>query len=84
MFSTNNKVPLIKESTPSDVPFCCPMCEQVISNSLDTATYLDVGVCRDCEDDFVDGHRQEWIEDGWRPPQEVIIEKIKLRTKKLS
>lgn len=84
MFASSDKIPIIKNSSPSDVPFWCPLCEQIMTDSLDATAYLDIGVCRDCESDFVDGHRQDWIENGYRPSEKIVIEKISLRTKKLS
>jgi len=54
-----------------EAPFFCPVCEQVLSNTLDIESYHDVKCCRDCENDFVDKNRVKWLE-GWRPSKNEI------------
>lgn len=78
-FSTP-KIILVNNLQFQDAPFFCPVCDQVMSSTLDLDSYDDCQCCRDCENDFVDKNRTEWL-NGWRPDKNEIENFILLRKK---
>ena len=41
-------------------PFFCPICETVMSNSIDIEAYDRVNCCRACENDFAETNLKAW------------------------
>ena len=80
LFDRKGKVVLVRAATPPSVPFWCPICSLVISNSIDAETYREIGACRDCENDFVDRDRPRWLS-GWRPSSEEVKTAVENRSK---
>ena len=81
-FDRNATVILNKSESISEVPFWCPLCSCVIGNDRDVNACRDSGVCGDCEQDFADTRRTEWIA-GWRPNKKEVNKQLKKRFRAL-
>lgn len=81
LFDRRQKIDLINNAHAPTIPFWCPICSYVISDSLDAESYNDIGACRDCEKDFVDPNREKWL-DGWRPSEKDLKKIIENRSRR--
>jgi len=61
-----------------DSPFFCPVCDHVMSTTIDIESYKDCKCCRDCENDFVDKNREKWL-NGWRPNKDEVKKALQFR-----
>ena len=57
------------DNVPS-VPCACPLCDTLLTAS-DVDTYIEFGVCENCDMSFRQLNLKSWNE-GWRPSKEKI------------
>lgn len=74
----HNKIKLFGEISAVEIPFFCPICLEVLANSLDVEAYTRVQCCRACENDFAEVNLEAW-KGGQRPTQKQIEQKLKER-----
>ena len=75
-FGLKKQIKVFINSIRVDAPLFCPICESIMSHSLDVEAYERVSCCRDCESDFAELNLKDW-KNGWRPSQEQIDIKTK-------
>lgn len=56
----------------------CPVCNFLICDTIDAASYQRSGLCSSCEMDFYDRKRTDW-ETGWRPSEKEVNEVVTQR-----
>jgi len=81
-FDRNATVILTKSESAPEIPFWCPLCSCVMGNDRDVNAHRGSGVCGDCEQDFADTHRIEWMA-GWRPSKKEVNKQLKKRFRTL-
>ena len=74
-FGLEKQVDFFSKIKDIGIPFFCPICDTVMSNSIDNEAHDRVGCCRACENDFAETNLKAW-NDGVRPTlREVEIKK---------
>ena len=62
------------------VPYECPICSLSMRLSSDIAAFQKNGCCTDCSLAWAEGVYSEKWKNNWRPPQEAISLRVKLRS----
>lgn len=74
---------IIKPEEPIEViPLSCEVCKTLYKGVEDELSHRNFKCCRHCAREWAEANRKKWNEEGWRPSNEEIMTKFRLRQKR--